>query len=90
MTRGPRQTCAPRAELVTQSNCQAVMGLPPRKHLELVRTLDIPHRRIGSLVAVAVEDYLRALDHLRPAEPEPAEVTDLDAVRQQMGYRTGT
>jgi hypothetical protein len=43
--------------MVTQGNCQAVLGLTRRQYLRLVRVYGIRHRRVGKLVCTAAEAW---------------------------------
>ncbi len=84
--RGKRHSVSPAALAVSQANSEATLGIPPRKHLELVKTLRIPHSRIGSLVVVEIDDYLAALRRHRvePANDDSTGI-DVEAVRRSLG-----
>jgi hypothetical protein len=59
-----------RAQLVTQSNSLAVVGLEPRKFLEVIRTRGLPVIELGKVRGVRVEALLAALEPTARASSE--------------------
>lgn len=84
--RGQRHTASVAPVAVSQANCEAALGIPPRKHLDLVRELQLPHTRVGSLLLVRLDDYLAALARRTVAGTEPAnDAPSIDDVRAALG-----
>lgn len=84
--RGKRHSASVAPVVVSQSNCEAALGIPPRKHLDLVRELALPHTRVGSLLLVRLDDYLAALARRTVATVEPAnDAPSIDDVRAALG-----
>ncbi len=52
---------------VSQTTSLQVLGLKPRKFLDEVRRMGVPHTRLGKLVVCELADFLAALRRQRAA-----------------------
>ena len=75
--------------MVSQRTSLQVLGIPGTSWPDWVRSLGIPHRRIGQLTLVRVDDALAALGpESTPAAPAPEASADpAAAVRDALGLR---
>ena len=75
--------------MVSQRTSLQVLGIPESVWPDWVRSLGIPHRRIGQLTLVKVEDALAKLGpETSPAASTPeAAVDPAAAVRDALGLR---
>jgi hypothetical protein len=75
--------------MVSQRTCLQVLGVPESVWSDWVRSLGIPHRRIGQLTLVKVEDALAKLGpEATTAAPSPEAAADpAAAVRDALGLR---
>jgi len=74
--------------IISQVNCEAGAGLKPWKFLELVATLNIPHRREGKLVLVEASVLVAALraEHEQSVAPITPEA-EADRILALVGRR---
>ena len=67
-------TEAPQAITVSQVNCEAVLGIPKRRYLELVRDSALPVIALGKLRLVRLDQLLLHLQTLaKRRQPAPAD-----------------
>jgi hypothetical protein len=74
---------------VTQETCEPVLGIPPRRFREWVRSRQIPHARLGKLVIVELSVALAALRAEAGDAETPAPATEVQRIRQAAGIRVG-
>lgn len=76
-------------QMVSQRTSLQVLGIPGSSWPDWVRSLGIPHRRVGQLTLVRVEDALRVLGP-EQSTPTPTTETAVDpaaAVRDALGLQ---
>ncbi|MCA9639146.1 MAG: hypothetical protein H6718_03260 [Polyangiaceae bacterium] len=83
--RGARHSAPVAPAAVSQANCESALGIPTRKHLELVRTLKLPHSRVGSLIIVELHVYLDALRGMTVDEAPANDAPTIEDVRRALG-----
>jgi hypothetical protein len=78
------------AELFSQANCHQLLGIPPRKFLELLRRDGAPRaQKLGKLRLVRRDEMLAFLDRLRDIDARaetPTVLDEADALLVEMGY----
>lgn len=93
----PRLGIAPAPVAISQLNCVQVVGIDPRRYLELlVAHPEVPRSVVGKLRVVAVEDFTSLLVALRFSRPLATDIvedaddetpTTADAVLAELGLR---
>jgi hypothetical protein len=75
--------------MISQRTCLQVLGIPGTCWADWVRSLGIPHRRIGQLTLVKVEDALAKLGpETTTTAPSPEAAADpAAAIRDALGLR---